>query len=92
MTSPAYPIRKPRWWICLLGGIAGFLALDGWMPFFLDGWWYGTFRDAYVGNPIESVEAVFFWLFLGPIEGFLIGFLVVRWIDKRFIKASDFGG
>lgn len=91
MTSPPCPSRKPRLWIWLLGGLGGFLALNGWMPFFLDGWWYGTFRDAYVGNPIESVEAVLFWLFLGPIEGFLIGFFSVRWIDKRFIKASASG-
>jgi|GEM_PF-1096952 hypothetical protein len=73
----------------LLGGFIGFFVLNGWMPFLMDGWWYGTFKDAYVGNPVESIEAVLLWLFVGPIEGFAIGFFLVRWLDKRRIKAPS---
>lgn len=73
----------------LLGGFIGFFALNGWMPFLMDGWWYGTFKDAYVGNPVESIEAFLLWLFVGPIEGFAIAFFLVWWLDKRRFKAPS---
>lgn len=83
MENNAEPKPKLRPWTWLLGGLTGFFVFFGCEPLFMPGWWYGTFRDAAVGNSIESVEAFICWLVFGPIEGFLLGFFLLRWLDKR---------
>ncbi len=82
------PTKKTAPALWLLGGCCGFFALNGWMPFFLDGWWYGTFRDAYVGNPLESLEALLLWLFAGPVEGMALGFFLVKWLDSKYVRKT----
>ncbi|MFA7339100.1 MAG: hypothetical protein WC028_20120 [Candidatus Obscuribacterales bacterium] len=90
MTPPAQPSRKPRKWIWFLGGIAGAFLFGGWEPFFLQGWWYGMFRDASVGGDfLNSYGPFITWLLIFPLSGFLIGCFLFRWMDKKFIQASD---